>query len=149
MRPGEIPVAELVPHGDGMMLLDALVSSTDDCTVAKVVVTRESEFAGPDGVPAYIGLEYMAQTVAARVGFEARQNGEPPPIGFLLGTRSYTCTQHTFPFGSELAVRVRPLLVDAGFGSFECTIELGDIVASAVLNTYRPDPDSLDSIGKE
>lgn len=143
MSPEDIPVVSLLPHGPEMTLLDALVSSTDASTVARVHVTPASKFAESDGVPAFVGIEYMAQTIAARVGYEAYQRCLPPPIGFLLGTRSYVCEQPTFPFGTTLTIRIIPLLVDRGFGSFECTIESDSIVASAVLNTYQPDPESL------
>ena len=144
-----IPVTDLLPHGPEMTLLDALVASTDDCTIARVTVTRNSEFAESGGVPGYVGLEYMAQTIAARVGYEAYAQGVSPPIGFLLGTRSYTCYQPIFAFGSELVISVKPLFVDGEFGSFECAIQAESLLASAVLNTYQPAPENLAAFGKE
>ena len=60
------------------------------------------------GVPAWAGVEYMAQTIAAHAGVEARARGEPPAIGFLLGTRAYSTSVEKFPNGSKLTVTVEP-----------------------------------------
>ena len=141
MNPESIPATELLPHGPEITLIDRLVVSDTERSVAVVEILPGSEFAELDSVPAWIGIEYMAQTIAARAGFEARLNGEPPPIGFLLGTRSYTCRTAVFTIGSRLEITAKPLFVELGFGAFDCTItsgRSGTIVASAIVNTYRP-----------
>jgi predicted hotdog family 3-hydroxylacyl-ACP dehydratase len=40
-----------------------------------------------NGVPNYVGIEYMAQSIAALAGVEARLDHEGIRVGFLLGTR--------------------------------------------------------------
>jgi predicted hotdog family 3-hydroxylacyl-ACP dehydratase len=85
----------------------------------------------------------MAQTVAAHAGFAARLRGEPPAIGFLLGTRSYECHTAEFAVGSELRIVVEPLFVETGLGSFSCIIEERSVLASAIVSTYQPSDDEI------
>ena len=81
---------ELLIHRPPMVML-ADVISVDGSGSAKAVadVSEESMFYDRDlgGVPACAALEYMAQTVALVVGENRRSKGEPPKVGFLLGTR--------------------------------------------------------------
>ncbi|WP_428096558.1 3-hydroxylacyl-ACP dehydratase [Candidatus Rariloculus sp.] len=149
MNPEPIPATELLPHGPEMTLIDRLVVSDAERSVAVVEILPGSEFAESGGVPVWVGIEYMAQTIAARAGFEARLNGEPPPIGFLVGTRKYTCSISVFPIGSRLEITAKPLFVESGFGAFDCTIASGGVVASAILNTYRPTEAMLAEISGE
>ena len=141
--PGSIPIAELLPHGPGMIVIDRLVTYGAGKSVACSQVRRSSKFFDGTGVPAWAGLEYMAQTVAAHAGFAARQSGRPPPLGFLVGTRSYECLAAEFPLGAELAVTVEPLFIEKGLGSFRCAIEHGALLARAVISTYTPNHDEL------
>lgn len=138
MTSASIPIVELLPHGSEMALIDRLIESSAERSIGIVEITDASEFLGPSGVPCWVGIEYMAQTVAARVGFEARLKGEAPPVGYLLGTRRFESDRAYFPPGSRLRIVAEPLLVESGFGSFSCSIEMDRVLATAVLNTYRP-----------
>jgi predicted hotdog family 3-hydroxylacyl-ACP dehydratase len=133
-----VPVSRLLPHGPEMTLIDGLVESVPDYSVATVRIRADSEFFEAGGVPAWVGIEYMAQTIAARIGYDAYRNGAPPPIGFLLGTRQYECCIDQFLLDSELSIKVAPLFVESGFGAFTCTIQANVVVARSVLNTYQP-----------
>ena len=85
----------------------------------------------------------MAQTVAAHAGFEARLRGNPPTIGFLLGTRSYECRVAEFSLGADLKIIVEPLFTETGLGSFSCAIERDELLARAVISTYQPSADEI------
>ena len=146
MDAGSIPVTDLLAHGQEMTIIDRLVAYDAKKSVAVVDVTPRSVFFEKTGVPAWVGIEYMAQTVAAHTGFEARLRGEPPAIGFLLGTRAYECVVGEFPIGARLTISVEPLLMDSGFGSFNCSIKTDRILAAAVLNIYQPDDDEVAQI---
>jgi predicted hotdog family 3-hydroxylacyl-ACP dehydratase len=142
-----IPVTELLRHGPEMTLIDRLVSYDPTKSVATVEIGPASVFYDGNSVPGWVGIEYMAQTVAAHVGFEARQRGEPPAIGFLLGTRAYDARVARFPTGSKLTIVVEPLWFDAGVGAFRCSIvEREEVVATAVVSTYQPAPRELEPL---
>lgn len=138
-----VPIGELLPHGPEMTLLDRLVEYSPQRSVATATIRAASRFAEDGGVPAWVGIEYMAQTIAAHAGYEARLRGEPPAIGFLLGTRSYVSDLGVFPLGATLTISVEPLVTESRLGAFQCAIALTRVVATAVVNTYRPVADEL------
>jgi predicted hotdog family 3-hydroxylacyl-ACP dehydratase len=138
MSSARIPLRELLPHGPEMTLIERLMEYSPRRSVATVTITPQSRFAEPGGVPAWVGIEYMAQTIAAHAGYEGRLRGEPPRIGFLLGTRAYRSDVGVFPLGATLTISVEPLVTDAKLGAFQCAIATDRVVATAVVNTYQP-----------
>ena len=135
----DIEVAELLPHDGNMVLLDGVVDYDQESLVAEVVVRNDGLFGDGKTIPAWIGIEYMAQTVAAHGGMMCHLVGKPINLGFLLGTRRYTSNISDFTVGTQLTVKVKRLIEDQGLGVFDCQI-LGDgIDISAKLNVYQPD----------
>jgi predicted hotdog family 3-hydroxylacyl-ACP dehydratase len=134
-----IPVDELVPHSGDMVLLDAVLECTEHSLSAQVVVA-ETLFSHADGsLPAWMGLELMAQAIAAWAGWHARQEHRPVQLGFLLGTRNYACRIDRFPVGATLRIDiVRSLQDDSGIAVFECTIHGTALLASARVNVFQP-----------
>jgi predicted hotdog family 3-hydroxylacyl-ACP dehydratase len=134
----------LIPHADPMVLLDRVVSFEGDRLCAEVVIRHDSLFCGAEGVGAWVGIEYMAQAVAAHAGYEQKLHGLPIKIGFLLGSRKYEVKCSNFAIGSQLRVHVhRVLLSENGLGSYECHIEntsdeKSDIIAKAAITVFQP-----------
>lgn len=122
-----------------MSLLDRVIDYEDDSLTAQVTIVKDSLFVEPSGVPAWVGIEYMAQAIAAYSGMMARSAGQKVSIGFLIGTRKYTCNQPYFPLGSTLKVSVHEeLLGDNGLGVFRCKITADNIEANASLSVFQP-----------
>ena len=134
------PIAELVPHAGNMILLDEVLSCDHEDIEVRLTVRPHGLLSNPNGdLPAWAGIELMAQTVAAFAGVQARRTGEPVELGFLLGTRKYSCNVEHFPAGSELLIRAHcSLQDDNGMGVFECHLAGENILAEARLNVFRP-----------
>ncbi len=134
------PVAELVPHAGDMILIDEVVSFGAEEIETRLTVRPGGLFSLADGsLPAWVGIELMAQSVAAYAGCQARQAGLPVELGFLLGTRKYACDVERFPAGAELRIHaLRSLQDDNGMGVFECRLSGPGILAEARLNVFRP-----------
>jgi len=134
------PIAELLPHAGDMILLDAVESFDQESVRTRLQVRPGGLFSDTDGgLPAWVGVEIMAQSVAAFAGCQARQAGLPVELGFLLGTRSYQCNVAAFPAGVELRIEARQSLRDDnGMGVFECRLDGPGILAEARLNVFRP-----------
>ena len=143
MNPSYVGIGELLPHGRAMTLVHRLDSYTPARSVVAALVDERCVFFDRTGVPAWAGIEYMSQAVAAHAGYEARLRGEPPAVGFVLGTRAYESLVDEFPSGCTLAIGVEPQALEGGFGAFMCTIEIERVVARAVVNVYRPSADEL------
>lgn len=136
-------IGTLVPHDGAMLLLDRLVAVDGDSLCAEVAIGRATLFCDGRAVGAWIGVEYMAQAIAAHSGFEAQARGEPVKVGFLLGARRYQCSEPEFALGSVLHVHVRRVLQgENGLGAFECRIEdaaTGALLASATVTVFKPE----------
>jgi len=125
-----MPAAEFVLHREPMLLLDRLVDVGPEYAICEWQVCDKIRFfvAGL-GVPAYIGIEYMAQCVAVHAGARARVQGLAPPLGFLLGTRHYKAAVKYFETRVIYSTKCTELIRDdQGMGSFECRITQNDNV---------------------
>lgn len=134
------PLAELIPHAADMILIDQVLSFDEEQIQTRVTVRPDGLFSQPDGsLPAWVGVELMAQSVAAYAGCQARLQGEPIQLGFLLGSRKFECNVGHFPAGSELEIHAtRSLQDESGMGVFECNLTGPDIQAFARLSVYCP-----------
>lgn len=139
------PLADLLPHAGDMILIDEVLSFDEEQIHTRLTVTPGGLFNDADGhMPAWVGIELMAQSIAAYAGCQARTRGEPVALGFLLGSRKFECNVEHFPAGSELTIHaLRSLQDDNGMGVFECrltapAIEGPAIEAFARLNVYCP-----------
>ncbi|WP_397450289.1 3-hydroxylacyl-ACP dehydratase [Pseudomonas sp. NA-150] len=134
------PLAELLPHAGNMILIDHVLAFDEEQIHTRVTVRPGGLFNRADGsLPAWVGVELMAQSVAAYAGCQAREQGKPVELGFLLGTRKFECNVEHFPVGAELTIHgLRSLQDDNGMGVFECHLTGPGIQASARLNVYSP-----------
>jgi predicted hotdog family 3-hydroxylacyl-ACP dehydratase len=130
-------IAELIPHTGPMILLDRVTAFDEDSLSAELVV-RAGLFGDGKTVPAWVGIEYMAQTIGAYAGMKAKLAGEPIRLGFLLGTRRYSGNVAEFRVGTLLTVRVDKIMQDEKLGAFECRIAGEGIEMTANLNVYQP-----------
>jgi predicted hotdog family 3-hydroxylacyl-ACP dehydratase len=133
-------IERVVPHRGTLLLIDRLLEWDSESVVVELRVPADGPFSTEEGVPAWVGVEYMAQTIAAWAGCRARRAGGEPSVGFLLGTRRYVCTEAYFRPGAVLRVEARcELLGDNGLGMFGCRIlQGGNELASANVSVYEP-----------
>lgn len=136
-------ITDLIPHRDPMRLIDHLIDWQADAIRVGLRVPAQGPFHEPEGVPAFVGIEYMAQAVAAWAGCQARKRGAEPPLGFLLGTRRYACSIAHFPPGMALEIQAHcELMGENGLGAFTCRILSGDaVLAEALISVFEP-PDA-------
>jgi predicted hotdog family 3-hydroxylacyl-ACP dehydratase len=134
------PMDDWVPHRGAMSLLDRIEHCEDQAIVACVTVPAQGLFLDAGGMPAWIGIEYMAQAVAAWSGARNRASGGSPRIGFLLGSRRYEAQVPAFAVGAELRIHAQCELFGAnGLGMFDCRIMQGDrVLATGRLSVFEP-----------
>ncbi|WP_308495376.1 hotdog family protein [Duganella aceris] len=136
-------IRALVPHSGQMVLLDRAVSADADNLCAEVRIHAGSMLAGEEGVGAWVGIEYMAQAIAAHAGWLALERGQEVKVGFLLGSRKYDAKVSHFAPGNVLRVHVhRVLQAENGLGAFECRIDIvGGLAhaATATVTVFQPD----------
>ncbi|CAG7857331.1 hypothetical protein MCAMS1_02113 [biofilm metagenome] len=136
-------VAALLPHSGAMVLLDKVIHFDPQRLTAALTVRNDDLFGDRSGVPAWVGIEYMAQAIAAYIGIKAKLAGEPIKLGYLLGTRRYSSNVSAFNAGTELMVYIENIIHDDKLGVFECKISGDGIEVNANLNVYQPPTDII------
>jgi len=144
MRDCPYPIAALLPHQPPMILLDKVVSYDDTTLIAAVVITESSLFLTADGVPGYVGIEYMAQVCGAFAGAQALDAGTQVKIGFLLGTRLCRVLVPWFRIGDHLMITATMIFHDEEMAAFDCKIEIeGELASDTQLKVYQPENQQL------
>lgn len=135
------PIEELLPHRGTMRLLDRVLEFDAARIRAECVPRHDAWYADARGnMPAWIGIELMAQAIAAHVGLVKRSEGKPVAPGVLLGTRSYGARSPAFAPGTPLRISAARAFSDAsGLAAYDCAIDAdGATLASATLKVFEP-----------
>ncbi|HSN18269.1 MAG TPA: 3-hydroxylacyl-ACP dehydratase [Gammaproteobacteria bacterium] len=130
------PIAELLPHRDSAVLLDAVLEDEVDAIRARTRIGPNHPYLVPGhGVPVWVGIELMAQAIAAHAGLSARRDHKSPKKGMLLGSRRFEAKVPYFDVGDELEVRAtREFGDEGGIAACACGIlRGGEILATATL----------------
>jgi predicted hotdog family 3-hydroxylacyl-ACP dehydratase len=134
-----VDISTLVPHSGRMLLLDTFVRTDEQSLVAQYTFRDDTPFVRDGAAGAWVALELMAQAIAAYAGYQGRMRGEPPKIGFLIGSRHFSCTHAAFAVGTTVTISVECQLQDeSGLGSFLGTVTSGDVTATATLAVFQP-----------
>ena len=142
MQAHEAIAERLVPHRGGMLWIERVLACDADHVIAEATVHPHHLLAdeADPGLPAWMGIEYMAQGIAAWAGGRALLRGEPVKPGFLLGTRRYECLRPWLAYGTRLRIECqRELMGDNGLGMFACRLLEGDaVIATANVSVFEP-----------
>ncbi|MES1146852.1 MAG: 3-hydroxylacyl-ACP dehydratase [Solimonas sp.] len=141
MRNIDLTIDQILPHQGRMLLLDELLSHDDVGIVTAVTIHHDTVMCdGVNGVPAWVGMEYMAQAACAYTGVHEVRAGDKPKITLLLGTRSFKAHVPVFPIGSRLIVSAELLMCDDdNLAVFNCCIECnGQEWAVGDIKAIRP-----------
>jgi predicted hotdog family 3-hydroxylacyl-ACP dehydratase len=134
-------VDDVLPHRGTMRLVDEIAAFSDQAVTVLAQVDSEAWYADADGaMPAWIGIELMAQAIAAHVGLLAMRSGGRARPGVLLGASRYETQATSFARGTRLRIEAKEVLKsEQGHGAYECTIAAGErCVAQAVVKVFQP-----------
>ena len=136
------PIEELVPHRGTMLLLDRVVEFDPGRVVAEYSPRQGAWYVDEAGdMPAWFGIELMAQAVAAHVAMKKRLAGLPRKMGALLGTRSYEASVKSFVAGQVVRIGAQEVFRDdAGLAAYDCVIvRNAETLATSTLKVYEPE----------
>jgi predicted hotdog family 3-hydroxylacyl-ACP dehydratase len=121
------PVGELIPHARGMLLLARVLEHGPEHAVCTAMPVASELFRDAAGqVPAWVGLEYLAQCVAVYGALAARAEGRPPRMGPFIGGRRLALRVSHFEPEQVLRVTVRHLRGERGLIAFQGLIQAGE-----------------------
>jgi len=79
----------VIPHRGKMMMLDRIIdyNLAEKSIKAEYDITENCLFYDTqcEGVPSWVGFEFIAQAISAFIGLRDRENGIPPKKGYILG----------------------------------------------------------------
>lgn len=129
--------AQLVPHAGPAVLIDCIIEDTEVHAAALATITAAHPyFVAGHGVPAWIGIELMAQVIAVHAALDgSKGNAGVPRRGMLLGTRHYDGHVAWFPEGMQLTIHAeRAFGHGGGMAACDCRIEGGGrVLAEATV----------------
>ncbi len=134
----EISVTDVLPHSGKMILIDRIIEFDSDRLVSEVCVDGKGLFGNAHTVPSWLGIEYMAQSIAALDGIIRRSAEIPLYPGYLLGTRRYHCNVTEFIVGTALRIEIKRIMENNGLAVFDSEITGDNIKINANLNVYQP-----------
>ena len=101
----------LIPHKDRMFLISRVMeyNTKERIIEAQYDITEDCLFYDPaaKGVPAWAGLEFVAQGISALIGIRDREFGLPQKKGYILGVSHMQFKIPYFKPGSVLTIRAR------------------------------------------
>lgn len=132
-------LTQLLAHRGPMLLLTRVIEVADTHAVGEIAIDQGSSFLIPGhGVPGWVALEYMAQTVGLMAGYHAIKGGSGAPQGYLLGTRRLVCDVSWFREGDLIVSRAEETFVDdRGMGVYNCSLQGPDYEATARLTLLK------------
>jgi len=142
------PVEELLPHGPEARCVDRIVDFVPGGALTAELDVRPGLVlydARREGIPAWGGIEIMAQAAGLRQGLVARSRGAGRPrLGYLIGVREFRAAAPLLAHGKTLEIVAECRAADAGgLARFECRIRAHEReCVSALLTVWRaPDND--------
>ena len=137
-------VEDVLAHAAPMILIDEIISYGDETIETSLSINQNTPFMFSGKVPSYVAVEYMAQSIAAYSGIQAREAGQDIRIGFLLGARKLELLCADFSIGDRLYIDAYSLYNDGEMASFNCVTRRGqETVAKARIDVYQPKDMSL------
>ena len=140
--------AELLPHKEPMIF----INDVRFADIKQGILTAHSKICQTDvlyqsdisGVPSYAALEYMAQAIGCFVGlYDLDQDpNKKPGVGFVLGTRKLNIQKPILVLDEDFLIDIKVVFYDENIASFDCVMyneATKEIIATALINAYRPD----------
>lgn len=132
----------LIPHQGAMLLLSSVLRHDAEETTCGVEIADQQLFREADGsVPAWIGLEYMAQCIAVHGALSGEREG-PPLLGFLVSARGLRFQGSRFEPLQRLESIARQISVgSSGLASFACSLcdrSTGALLAEGRIGCFAP-----------
>ena len=119
-----LPIEAYVVHRGYMSLLDRVLEADAERILCALSVRADSAFCREGRVPAYVGIEYMAQAAGALIGWRAINTGQSIKIGFLVSVRKFMSLVDGFDVGETFVIEAQESLrdEDSGLGGYACAI---------------------------
>lgn len=143
------PVPELIPHRDEAVLLTRVLGHSPLATSCEAVIRsrtlplRAPLSEGPELVDVVLGLEIIAQAVAAHSGLTQQDKGQSLRAGYVVSVKKMSFFGGDFRAGDVCEVSVKPVSRLGGTAEFQGELRvLGQLRVAGVLLVHEPESPS-------
>lgn len=139
-----VEIEHLIPHRGAMIFLDRVVKTDSNKIFCEFEIKPDFFLCEQGKVPAYVGVEIIAQSIAAFNGVKNYSDRYEPEIGFLLGVRKFRSQVPYFNVGDILNIETTVEYIEESLCRFVGEISIGERkVIEALLSTFKPTPQQL------
>jgi len=127
---------QVLPHRAPMLLLKEVLSCSDSAIQCKFMHVPEDAFTDAHGRrPAWVGIEYMCQAIAALEGTLRLRENETIKPSFVIGSKRVSVKEPYLLPNQEFLVNVETQMRDdAMFGAYSTEVLLdGRCIMSAII----------------
>jgi predicted hotdog family 3-hydroxylacyl-ACP dehydratase len=131
-------IEELLPHSGPMVLLDAMTQWSQGAAECRLRLRDFAPFVKDGRVDSAVTVEYMAQAVAACLGYEALLGGAGVRVGMVIGCKRFEAYASQLNVGDDLTIRVKCIQGNDTLSHFDCKVMRGaETFSDAVLTLYH------------
>lgn len=132
------PFQDLVPHEAPMVLLDQMVEWAPGSATCALQIREGAPFVKDGRVDTVVAIEYMAQAVAACLGYEAFTGGEGVRVGMIIGCRKFDIDVPSVGVGDDLRIAVERIRGNEMLSHFNCeTWRQEERICYAILTLFH------------
>ena len=133
------PLDELIPHAGPMLLLDQLCAWSEGSATCTLTVRERAPFVSAAGeVESAVTIEYMAQAVAACLGYEALRGGGSVRVGMIIACKRFAAHADKLRAGDALVIDVKRVRGNEMLSHFDCWVRrAGELFSEATLTLYH------------
>ncbi|EIM63491.1 hypothetical protein [Desulfobacter postgatei] len=134
MNPKEIPIKDLLPHRNRMLLIERIIEVNDASTVSIAVVSDDWPLVSAGSVSPIVMVELAAQTAGVNNSIHRLQirGKEDGTMGWIAGVKSAVFHMDSLPVGATLITRTRNSFSFEDFREVTGTVTLDKTVAAQI-----------------
>jgi predicted hotdog family 3-hydroxylacyl-ACP dehydratase len=134
MDPRKIPIKDLLPHRDRMLLIEQILEVDESVTVSSAVVSDRWPLVCAGSASPIVMVELAAQTAGINNSIKRLQTRgkEDGNMGWIAGVKSAVFHLDSLPVGATLVTRTRNSFAFEDFREVTGTITLNDTLAAEV-----------------
>ncbi len=138
---------ELVPHAGPMLLVDKLTHWAEGEATCALRIRDRAPFVEAGKVASAVTMEYMAQAVAACLGYEALRGGAGVRVGMIIACKRFVAHADSLQVNDDLIIQVKRVRGNDLLSHFDCSVKChGTLFSEALLTLYHAEkpPDEMD-----
>lgn len=131
----EYALDQLIPHRDGMRLIDRLISANQREAITEATPTKHWPLRQSNHIGSLVAVEISAQTAGILVGHQARRikGASLQGKGWLVGIKKAAFHQDRFQIGTTICIHAHLGFSYNTFHEIETEVFVNDTLAATIM----------------